>query len=794
MLNKIISGCIFLLIGFLGNAQNSINGTILNQDHKPLPGSHIHIGSKAITADVNGKYELKNLSSSTYKVFISFVGYQSVDTLITISNQMKLDFILKPKLALLDEVIVKQNGRYLNHSVVEQKIKLETIERYSNQTLGDALKEVSGVSLLKTGATIVKPILNGLHSSRVPIINNNVRLEDQQWGAEHAPNFDINAAGKITVIKGASGLQFGGDAVGGIVIIEPVSIKKDTLYGKTLLNLASNGKGGSLSTSLHKGNFCDWSWNVLGTFKYLGDKSSPNYILSNTGNRELNFSGDIKFSRNTYDFTAFYSFFSAQLGILKASHIGNVTDLFQSIVNKEPYVIDDFTYSISNPKQQLQHHIAKLNFNWSPNESSYLSFQYAFQFNNRLEFDVRRSTNANKPALDLDLATHSFSSDYKYIINNCTFKSGFNGVYQNNFANPKTDIRPLIPSYLKVDAGLYGITEYHISNKLTIESGVRYDFSNVEATKYYLKSRWNERGYSPEFDSFIVKSEGNQWLTKPKFTFHNLSASLGLHQKYNDNWEWFLNTSLASRNPNPSEFFSDGLHHATGMIELGDLRLNKEQSFKLSTTLMYNSKEIDFSFNPFINKIENYMFLKPIGFETSIRGAFPVWEYQKTNARLLGLDAQARLSVLSNWQYSFLFSYVNGYDIKNKLHLIDMTPLRFTQKVQFNKPSWNGFLVSIESEFVNKQNQFPDYNFNTNILINNEFSSVLVDISTPPKAYHLLHFYAEVKIYSFKKTITKLAFSVQNIENTIYRDYLNRQRFFADEMGRNFQLQLKINY
>ena len=48
-------------------------------------------------------------------------------------------------------------------------------------------------------------------------------------GTEHAPNFDINAAGKITVIKGASGLQYGGDAVGGLVILEPIQVRK-TLF------------------------------------------------------------------------------------------------------------------------------------------------------------------------------------------------------------------------------------------------------------------------------------------------------------------------------------------------------------------------------------------------------------------------------------------------------------------------------------------------------------------------------------------------------------------------------------
>jgi iron complex outermembrane receptor protein len=40
------------------------------------------------------------------------------------------------------------------------------------------------------------------------------------------------------------------------------------------------------------------------------------------------------------------------------------------------------------------------------------------------------------------------------------------------------------------------------------------------------------------------------------------------------------------RNPNPS-VFSDGLHHSTGIIELGDLALDKE-AVKLSTTVQKN--------------------------------------------------------------------------------------------------------------------------------------------------------------------------------------------------------------
>ena len=93
-----------------------------------------------------------------------------------------------------------------------------------------------------------------------------------------------------------------------------------------------------------------------------------------------------------------------------------------------------------------------------------------------------------------------------------------------------------------------------------------------------------------------------------------------------------------------------------------------------------------------------------------------------------------------------------------------------------------------------RQTQFPDNNFMTKIVKNNEFVEVLVDISTPPKAYQLWSFYSEMKFKTFKNSLTTLAFSVQNIFNTAYRDYLNKQRFFADEMGRNIQIQLKINY
>jgi len=792
---RFLSILFFFLVSFFGYTQVTITGVISDVNGLPLRDTHVHIANKTTATDANGNYVLSGIPKGKQKLYISYIGYkpiyeiQDISTDIIVNRQLKLD------VTKLDDVVIQQVANSKSESSNEQILKSKTIEKFSNQTLGDALKEVSGVSILKTGSTIVKPVINGLHSNRVPIINNNVRLEDQQWGTEHAPNFDINAAGKITVIKGASALQYGGDAIGGIVVIEPELIKKDTLVGKTILNLASNGMGGSLSSSIQKGNRFGWSWNALGTLKYLGDRETPDYVLSNSGNREQNFSGSIRFAKEKYNFNAMYSFYNAQIGIIKASHIGNVNDLYNSINNQQPSYIAPFTYTIAAPKQEMQHHIAKINYQRWLNDNTSLDLQYAFQLNNRLEFDVRRtSTNTDKAALDLQLATHTFLADYKTSVGNWKLKSGINLGYQNNFANPKTGVRPLIPSYDKLDTGLYGIAVYKFNNATSLESGLRYDFSTIEATKYYIKSRWTERGYDAEFSHFIVGEEGNQWLTKPTFNYHNVTANIGWRKQFHHEMEWLVNISLASRNPNPSELFSDGLHHSTGQIELGGLRLKKEQAYKFNTTFKKDWKSLSVQVNPFINRISNFMYLQPIGFETTIRGAFPVWEYKQTEALLTGFDVNAKWTISNHFLHESSLAYVNGQNLSTNVYLIDMPPFVWNNKVQYKNESWFHLVAELKSELVFRQNQVPNYNFETNIIVNNALTPVLIDISSAPKGYHLLHFYSEMTFEINKKNSLTTSFSIQNIANTTYRDYLNRQRFFVDEMGRNVQIQLKFNY
>jgi iron complex outermembrane receptor protein len=783
---------VFMAGCWCAHSQNTLSGKVLAGNSLPLDGAHIHIEALHGTTLPDGTYTVSGITTGSHRVIISYIGYKSLDTLVDFHGSRVLNAVLIAQYTQLQEVVVTE-AAVSKSTVHEQHLTTQTIEKYSDASLGDALKEIAGVSVLKTGNSIVKPVINGLHSSRVPVISNNVRLEDQQWGTEHAPNLDLNAAGRISVIKGAGALQYGGDAVGGLVLVEPLQVATDTIFGKTIFTGNSNGRGGALSTSLHKGAQKGFAWNAQGTLKYMGDRQAPDYVLSNTGNREANFASDVTYLTDTYKLSAFYSFYNASIGIATATHIGNVADLVRAINGGQPNVVAPFTYSINNPKQEVQHHLAKLNFSKDLADGSLLSLQYAFQYNHRQEYDLRRGDFANTPALDLTLVTHSANADWKKNLGSSSIKAGISAALQHNDASPDTGVRPLIPTYDKYDAGAYGIYSHVFSTSLSAEAGLRYDFTRMDATKFYQKSRWTALGYDGVYDNFITQDFGSQWLTNPTFTFHNISASVGLRKKFKEGLELLGNLSLAMRNPNPSELFSDGLHHSNATIELGNLGLKKEQAFKASATLLATTGNFSLEATPYLNAINNFMYLAPGAVEYTIRGTFPVYSYRQANALLAGMDLHTQWDITKSFTHSLNAAYVHGTNTDADEPLIDMPPLNLTNTIRYSKTAWHNFFAELRSEAIFTQTRYPYNDFFADVPVNGELMPTPVRISTPPKGYHLLHASTGMR-FTMGATQTAISLSVFNIFNTNYRDYLNRQRLYTDEVGRNIQLQVKFNY
>ncbi|CAM4104721.1 TonB-dependent receptor [Gillisia limnaea] len=792
---------LLLLSSFPSISQNcdvSLSGKVIDiHDGSILPGATLVISNtqEAVQTNLYGEYTFSNLCEGTYFIQVSHPLCLTRGFTVKISGDTTRDFKLEHHLEELNQILIEgKTFQNETESIFQNRISRAALDRYSSGSLGDALNSISGVSSLNTGNTVVKPVINGLHSSRVVIINNGVRMEDQEWGAEHAPNIDINSAGSISVIKGAGALQYGGNAVGGVIVANSKKAPvKDTLYGQTQFNAATNGRGSSFTSEITKAYKTGWYGSLQGTLKRFGDFQTPDYVLSNTGIFERNAS--IRFGLNQFDygFEGYYSIFKNKIGILRASHIGGAQDQVRAINSSRPLIIGEFGYTIEPPKQDVTHHLARVKAFKEFNGLGKASLQYDFQRNNRLEFDIRRGSDANKASLDLALTTHTLLLDLdSEVSENLNLKTGIMARYQDNFADPETGVRRLIPDYEKYELGAYAIVDFKIRENWTVEAGGRFDYTYMDVFKFYRSSFWESRNYDELFPEIVVEESGNQLLTNPQLNFYNASATAGSTYSFDGEYKLFFNYSLASRAPNPSELFSEGLHHSASRIELGDLSFQSEISHKLALTFQRENSTFGFSINPYIHSIKDFIVIEPIEIQQTIRGNFQVWEYRQTNASLLGVDVDASLAFAKNLRFNHQFSLVKGYDRSRNQELIDMPPVNTKNELVYQNPKIYNLRLALQSEYVFRQNEFPNNNFE--VFLPETETTELIDVSTPPNAYNLLNFNSNIDLNTTSKSKLTLGLTVSNLLNTSYRNYLNRLRFYADDLGRNFLLNLKLNY
>ena len=349
----------------------------------------------------------------------------------------------------------------------------------------------------------------------------------------------------------------------------------------------------------------------------------------------------------------------------------------------------------------------------------------------------------------------------------------------------KQVVRRLIPDYDKYSFAGFASGDYTINQKWVLEAGFRFDYTHMNVFKFYRRSFWEDRGYDSQFSDLVVEEYGNQLLVNPKLDFYNPSFTIGTKYSFGL-YKLFTNYSMSSRAPNASEQFSEGLHHSASRIELGDLQFTSETAHKISLTLQKRGERFDFTVSPFATKINDFILIEPTGIRQTIRGNFQVWEYRQTHAQMYGLDLDASLSLSDNMRFVHQFSLVKGYDKTSNEPLISMPPASTLNSLVYTNPGFNNLSISVQSNYVFRQNEFPNTNFEVVLPESIEY----IDISTPPAGYHLLN----LNITAAINPDMQVGLYVNNLLNTSYRNYLNRLRYYADDLGRNITLQLKYNY
>ena len=197
-------------------------------------------------------------------------------------------------------------------------------------------------------------------------------------------------------------------------------------------------------------------------------------------------------------------------------------------------------------------------------------------------------------------------------------------------------------------------------------------------------------------------------------------------------------------------------------------------------------------FNSFINNIENFIVVEPTGIQQTIRGSFQVWEYRQTNSKLFGFDLNIKYDFNNYINFNHQSSIIKGYDLESDKPLIDMPPANIRNQISYFNSDLNNLSISMQSEYNFRQNEYPNNNFE--VYVPTTATYEIVDVSTPPKAYHLINLNSKIDIHSDENSSINLGFKINNLLNTRYKNYLNRLRYYSHDLGRNFVVSLRYNF
>jgi len=241
----LLAGLFVSLISFGQECNGTFTGRIQDESNQPLVGATILLSAVpgGMIADTKGGFKFDNLCRQSYHVTVQYVGYHTLEFDIAMDGVVTKVIQLKEDVQQLKEVVVEDQILNTEHAHNFVTMNEKQLAETAGKALGEALKEIPGVNSIQTGPGIFKPVIHGVHSQRVLILNHGIRQEGQQWGAEHAPEIDPFIASDVVVIKDASSIKYGTDALGGVIVVNPAPLPEKAGLGGTFNTIfQSNGK------------------------------------------------------------------------------------------------------------------------------------------------------------------------------------------------------------------------------------------------------------------------------------------------------------------------------------------------------------------------------------------------------------------------------------------------------------------------------------------------------------------------------------------------------------------------
>lgn len=736
-MKKITLLSICLMTTFLIKAQT--NGLVLDQDSLPIEGVNVLLVEQnlLLETDESGVFLMdENIPENSYIQFYK-LGYSS--KLYQYKKSHSLQIVLDELHVDLDEVGVIESFHQLGNSKL-MNIEKKTLEEdfIKNNSLAESVAQISGVDLIASGLGIQKVVVRGLSGMRVVTYLNGMKIENQQWANDHGVGFTSLGLSEVELIKGSSALQYGGEAVGGLLYFKNkpfVSEHKPKAFIATKFNNSNHMLASQFGLKWNKNSF---HFNLYGNYTIASDYRLPdNTYLYNSRfrNEGLKFSIAKRFNRWQNIFR--YQYNGEQTGIPAHSHDNPEDVQLEDITLNTIDFSEDF--NLTRPTQFVDNHLFVYESNYFKNAHK-LSLHIG-HFINRLQ-EYEKWT---LPAFDMSLSNTQFNPNYRYQKGAITLNVGSQISYLENVNNIQNR---LIPDANTANAAVYSILNYD-KERFGYSGGLRLDHKQIVC----------------DFEQY-------------KQQFSNLSYSSGIYSKLG-NHTFRLTYSTAFRAPHFSELFSDGVHHGSVRYEVGDKDLGIEKGHQFDLKYQMASEHFGVVLNPFLQYITDFIAINPT--DSFYNNSYPVYHYtQFSKVRLAGVEMNLHYHphALHNLHIEQSYSLLQNKNEESDFSLA-LTPANKirTQAIYYlddTKKRFKLHSITLAHLYAFQKNDVAEWESITD-------------------AYNVLNLQFNYKIdHKFD-----LVLSIDNLLNEAYTPHISRLRDVAGGVpnpGRSFNVNLKYEF
>ena len=684
----------------------------------------------------------------------------------------------------LSEVVVTETYQQIKNKTSALHIEVagsSFLRKNFTGNLVQAISNIPGVHSMDIGSGFSKPMIRGMGFNRITVVENGLKLEGQQWGADHGLEIDVFSADQVNIKKGSASLLYGSDAMGGVIeLIQSPLPALNQVWGEVALLSKSVNQtmGGSLMLGIKKDawfaklrysqqNFGDYRI-PTDTVVYLTQRI-PIYKkkLKNTAGIERDFNFSTGYKKERYESSYTISNVYQKTGFFPGAHgipdVSRVQDDGDSRNIDMPYSKVNHLKITSSQRYGLDNLDFILNLGYQNNHREEWSLFHTHYGNNQPVPDKDPDKE-----LAFDLNTYSSNSQAKlYASEKWEYISGWDMQYQQNTISGYSF---LIPKYNRFTTGISLMANFKSTPDLLFNGGLRYDYGKIKASPYvdyYLAAYLKEQNYN---DALI---EQYKWRSYPiNRNFGDYSASVGL--SWNPQRVHLIQANIGHsfRLPGAHELASNGVHHGTFRHELGDSNLSSEKGWQLDASYMYEQNGISVRVSPFASWFSNYIYLKPTGEWSILPHAGQIYQYTGAEAIFAGSEISFGIDFMQYFNYQIKGDYVYTYNRDEHVPLSFSPPASMSNTLTWQSSKYE---AHIEVQSIAKQ---------TRVAKNED----------PTSGVNLLNLGASANI-GIGGTTIEATFSARNILDTKYYNHLSFYRKVEiPEPGRNFQILIKIPF